>query len=104
MNRLNEIFLKSKTVSERSNRGYRIYTDKNNFQFVEAPTVAEAIEKSGIKDPVRIDISGVITKCIFTQAELAEKQAAQSQPASAVIPPQTPPATNTPDAVTSSPA
>jgi len=80
MNKFNEIFLRSKTVSERSNRGYKIYTDKEKFQLVDAATVAEAFEKSGIRDAIKIEIAGVITKSIFSQTELAEKQASQPMP------------------------
>jgi hypothetical protein len=83
-NKFNEIFLKAKTISEKSQNGYRVYTDKDNFQMIPAQTVAEAIEKSGIKSPFKIEPAGVITKSIFTQAELAEKQVSQtSQPAPA---------------------
>jgi hypothetical protein len=80
MNKFNDIHLKIKTISEKSQRGYRIYSDKTNFTLVEAATVSEAIEKSGIKNPAKIEIAGVITKSIFNQAELAEKLTSQQVP------------------------
>lgn len=80
MKKLNELFLKEKSVSEKSQKGYRVYTDKNNFQVVEAATAAEAIEKSGIRTPYKIEPAGVIKKSIFTQAELVENQPAQATP------------------------
>ena len=97
-NKFNEIFLKAKTISESGQKGYRVYTDKTNFQLVEATTVAEAIEKSGVKSPVKIEPAGVITKSIFTQAELGEKKAASAIPqeSAPTPPPAEPQATTTP--------
>jgi putative ubiquitin-RnfH superfamily antitoxin RatB of RatAB toxin-antitoxin module len=77
INKFSEIFLKSKTVSDRALKGYKIYTDKDNFQVIEAATVSEAIEKSGIKAPFKIVPAGIVTKSVFTQSEISEKQAAQ---------------------------
>ncbi len=90
MNKFNEISLRTKTISERSQRGYKIYTDKNNFQLVEATTVAEAMEKSGIKNPVKIEVAGVITRSLFGKSELAEMQSAQAVEAPATPPTSTP--------------
>ncbi len=77
VNKFNDIFLKEKTVPAKQKKGYNIYTDKTNFTFFEAATAAEAIEKSGIKNPYKIEPAGLVTKSIFIQAELAEIQKIQ---------------------------
>jgi hypothetical protein len=72
MKNFNKIFLNSKTISEKKQKGYKIYTDKNNFQIIEAETAAEAIEKSGLKSVYKIEKIGVVNKSIFTKPELSE--------------------------------
>ena len=64
--------LKEKQISEKKLNGYRVYSDKSNFQTVESETVAEAIDKSGIKEPYKIEVVGLVKKSIFTESELIE--------------------------------
>lgn len=78
MNKFNDIFLKAKTVIQKSQKGYKVYTDKDNFNLVEATTAAEAIEKSGIKNPYKILPADYVTRSIFAQSELAELQKNQT--------------------------
>ena len=98
-NKFNDIFLKSKTVSEKAQRGYKIYTDKEKFQLVDATTVSEALAKSGIKDPYKIEVAGVIKRSIFAQSEISEKQATKAEIPVSQTPPATPPAENSAPAV-----
>ena len=88
MTKFNDISLKTKTVSEKQQKGYKVFSDNTNFQVVEAATAAEAIEKSGIKAPYKVEPAGIVTKSIFSQAELLEAQVAA--PTSPVIEPQAP--------------
>ena len=78
MSNFNKIFLNSKTVVEKKQLGYRVYSDKNNFTLVEAETASEAIEKSGLKRAYKIEKVGIINKSIFTKPELAEAKSLSS--------------------------
>lgn len=81
MNNFNKIFLNSKTVIEKKQKGYRVYSDKNNFTIIEAETASEAIEKSGLKNAYKIEKVGVINKSIFTKPELSEAKSLSSDSA-----------------------
>jgi uncharacterized protein YjhX (UPF0386 family) len=71
MDKFSEIYLKAKSIVEKSQQGYKLYKDKENFVFIEALTAKEAIEKSGI-NPVRIERAGLANKSIFSESELVE--------------------------------
>lgn len=72
MSNFNKIFLNAKTVIEKKQQGYRIYSDKNNFTVVEAETASEAIEKAGLKTTYKIEKVGLIKKSIFNKPELSD--------------------------------
>lgn len=75
--KFNDISLKFKTVPAKERKGYNVFTDKDNFTYIEASTVAEAIEKSGVKTPFKVEPAGMVKKSIFMQSELAENQKSQ---------------------------
>jgi len=85
MLKFKHIHFKEKQIPEKSLKGYRVYSDKTNFQNVEAATAAEAIEKSGMKNPVKVEVIGVVNRSIFSDTELAELS-----PPPAAVAPETP--------------
>ncbi len=80
MSKFNEISLKIKTVPAKAKKGYNIFTDKDNFTYIEAETVAQALEKSGVKNPIKIEPAGFVNKSIFYKSELADTQKIQENP------------------------
>lgn len=89
MSNFNDIFFKERTVPAKQQRGYNVYSDKEKFTFVEAATASEAIEKSGIKAPFKIEPSGFIKKNVFAQSEIAEVKKEQATPATPPAAPAT---------------
>jgi hypothetical protein len=53
--------------------GYKIYTSESQFMVVEARMVAEAIRKSGVENPIRIERIGSKQPDVMLPAELVEK-------------------------------
>ncbi len=74
---LNDLYLKEKTVTQKGTRGYRVYSDKNNFKLVEADTAFEAIQKSGVVSPHKVEAVNIVTKSVFSPQEIAERSIAQ---------------------------
>ncbi len=65
---------KTKSVQERSAKGYKVYKTAQDFVTVEAKTAAEAIESSGVANPFRIEKLGITYKSLFSDTELQEEQ------------------------------
>lgn len=82
--------------------GYRVYRGKDDFVEVEATGIAEAIEKSGIKEPVKLERIGITTVSIYRAGELSHlsgyggedrmQQAMEKQKAEANMPSEQKPA------------
>lgn len=73
MNQINsQITFKTKTIQEKSLRGYKVYKNSSEFVNVEAETASEAIEKSGVTNPYKLEKLGIVNKSLFSEAELVE--------------------------------
>lgn len=64
--------LKIKTAIEKKLSGYRVYQKDGAPEIVQADTVAEAMEKTTIKEPTKIEKIGIINKSLFSEDELEE--------------------------------
>ncbi len=64
--------LKLKTAIERKQKGYKVFPKSGEVEIVEAETVAEAMEKTTIKNPIKIEKIGIIRKSLFSASELEE--------------------------------
>lgn len=51
-------------------QGYRVYSGKEEFVEVEAATIGEAIEKSGVKEPLKLERMGIASITIYREGEL----------------------------------
>ncbi|MDX1949254.1 MAG: hypothetical protein SFT90_01990 [Rickettsiales bacterium] len=69
---LKEAKFKVKNIKEKSQSGYKIFKTEKDFELVEAETALEALEKSGISTPVKIERIGIIKKSVFTDEELID--------------------------------
>lgn len=66
------IDLKIKTAIKRKQSGYKIYQAVGEPEIIEAETVSEAMQKTTIKQPTKIEKVGIVKKSIFSEAELEE--------------------------------
>jgi hypothetical protein len=73
--------------------GYKIFKDKDNFEIVQAQTLAEAIANSGINSPYKVERVGLNKEYIISEDKLVDvvtndaKQSA-NEPAKAAEPTQ----------------
>ncbi len=70
---LKEPKFKLKNIKEKTQSGYKIYKNNSEFEFVEALTAVEALEKSSIKTPIKIEKVGIVKKAVFSDEELILK-------------------------------
>lgn len=63
---------KTKSIEEKTAKGYKVYKTPTEFVSVEAATAFEAIEKSGIKNPYKVEKQGIVHKTLFTDNELKD--------------------------------
>lgn len=64
--------LKVKTAIEKKRSGYKIYQAEGEPEIVEAETAAEAVQKTKIKTPTKIEKVGIIKKSLFSESELEQ--------------------------------
>lgn len=72
------IDFKQKTFSEKEKIGYKIFKSLSEFEHIEAETVSEAIEKSGIEKPFKIIRANLLQKDLLLEDELKEMKVAIS--------------------------
>ncbi|NDF12521.1 MAG: hypothetical protein EB060_06910 [Proteobacteria bacterium] len=103
---------KKKILSPQEIRGYRVYTSATEFVLVEAPAAREAIEKSGVKKPVRVvraehDLGKVVKKQFLVDAITQEANTPEAPgltPQETVANPENPATTAAPPAEPNPPA
>lgn len=71
--RFENLSLPQRGISNGITGGYRVYKNADDFVDVEASLVSEAIEKSGIISPYKIERIGVRIKNIIEPSALKQK-------------------------------
>jgi len=83
MSENNKIFgplkLPTKILASNIASGYRVFAADGTFVDAEAQTVIEAIEKSGIAQPMKVQRLGLATSNVMQSSELTEESAAPTQ-------------------------
>ncbi len=98
-NSFGQMMFKTKSIEEKTAKGYKVYKTPTESISVEAATAFEAIEKSGIKNPHKVEKQGIVHKTLFTDAELKDISTgnviSENKPAD-TVPAENPPVENTP--------
>lgn len=64
------IEFKQKQVQNKGGSKYKVYKNTNEYVMIEALTAYEAIEKSGIESPLKLEKTGLMRRSLFSEAEL----------------------------------
>jgi hypothetical protein len=69
--KFNYISFQQKHILDKEKIGYKVYTSKDEFVFVNADTAFEAIMKSGHKNPYKLERVGLVKKSLFSEKEVS---------------------------------